>query len=244
MPQPKILIADDEPTVLEFIRQALSSQPWVVELAKDGREALDLLSSQHFDVAVLDLEMPHLNGMQVLEEVQGRGIETDLLILTGYGTVEVAVSAIKKGVKDFLTKPFKADELIGSIKNLIAKRHSSTHPLANKLEAFVRDHYSEPGLKLGDICAHFGISTRYASRLFRNEVGMKFRRRLAFYRVKRAKHLIRCSDEPFYVIAEKCGFRNYRQLTSTFQRLEGITPRGFRRDFILKDKVSHELSIR
>ncbi len=231
MPQPRILIADDEPIVLEFITQALSSQSWVVELARDGREALDLLSSKHFDVAVLDLRMPHICGMQVLQAAQERGIETDVLILTGHGTIPRTVKAMRSGAKDFLTKPFKAEELIDAIERLLAKHYPSEHPLASELDAFVRANASNSELILGDISRNFKISDRYVSKLFKEHIGMTFRRRLAYYRVEKAKALMKSSNERLHIVAQRCGFRNYRHLTATFHRLEGMSPSEYRVKF-------------
>ena len=229
MQQPSILVADDEPVVLTVIERVLNSEPWSVEYARDGQEALDLLSDKCFDVAVLDLKMPNLEGMQVLQAMQKGGIETDVLILTGYGTVSGAVLAMKEGAQDFLTKPLDVDEFKNAIKRLLAKRYPTQHALAERLDAFLKANSSDSELTLGEVCKNFRISRRYASKLFKDNVGTTFRRRLAYYRVRKAKALIRASDEPLYRIAEDSGFKNYRQLTSAFQRLEGRSPREFRR---------------
>ncbi len=228
MAKPHILIADDDSDLREAIRDWLASEPWFVQTAGDGREAFNLLCNSHFDIAVLDFKMPGLNGIDVLQAIRREGIQTDVLILTGYGTIETAVQAIKKGAEDFLQKPFKKGDLIAIIQRLLERRNLLTHALPDRLDAFLNVRAFDPSLKLEDLCRHFKISARYVSKLFKERIGMSFRRRLAHFRVERAKTLLESTDEPLYRIAEKCGFRDYRQLTMTFRRLEKIPPREYR----------------
>ncbi len=80
----RVLIADDDPELCTLFLTALRSEPWTVETAGDGREALDQLCTLPFDVAILDYDMPHFNGLSVLESVRQKGIQTDVVLLTGY----------------------------------------------------------------------------------------------------------------------------------------------------------------
>ena len=77
--EPLILIADDEPEVLVFIRDDIANEPWDVDLARDGREALRKLTSKTYDLAVLDLKMPHMDGVEVLKSLRDRGISSFLV---------------------------------------------------------------------------------------------------------------------------------------------------------------------
>ncbi len=146
MPEPLILIADDEPEVLIFLRDALSSEPWAVELARDGREALRKLTEKTFDLAVLDLKMPFLDGVEVLKSLRDRGISTDVLILTGHGTVPMAVLAMKLGARDFITKPFKFDEFKQVIRNLLERRQGTAQTLPERLDAYLQLNAFNPDL--------------------------------------------------------------------------------------------------
>jgi YesN/AraC family two-component response regulator len=226
--EPLILVADDEPEVLVLIRDALAREPWDIDFARDGREALQKLTSKTYDLAVLDLKMPHLDGMEVLKSLRDRGISTDVLILTGHGTISIAVLAMKLGARDFITKPFQVDEFKQVIQNLLERRRGSAQTLPERLDAYLQRNAFNPDLHLEDLCKHFGISSRYISRLFRDNYGVSFRKRLAFFRVERAKELLRSTDDPLYRIADRCGFNDYRQLTKTFQRVEQISPKEYR----------------
>lgn len=226
--KPTILIADDEEELLQFLDLRLSREPWTIRTARDGEEALDALLTHKIDVAVLDLKMPKLDALNILKSVQVEGVETDIIVLTGYATVESAVLAMRRGARDFLKKPFKTEELLTIVRRLLDARYPSTRTLAERLEAYVKDHAYDAGLRIDDLCSHFNISPRYVSKLFREHLGTSFKRSVAEYRVERAKQLIESGNEPLYAVADKCGFRNYRQLTSTFKKIEGMLPRTYR----------------
>ena len=225
----RILIADDDPKVCTILQRTLEAELWVVQAVGNGREALDALRNSPFDVAVLDLSMPHLSGLEVLKAARQKGIRTDVIILTGYGTIGASVQAMKVGARDFIEKPIDLVKLTTTIRELLENRHLPPHVLANRLDDFLKDHLSESALKLGDLCKHFRISPAYVSRLFQRHVHASFRARLAYHRVQKTKQLLESSDAALDIIAGECGFRNYRRLTETFVRLERIPPGKFRR---------------
>ena len=224
----RILIADDEEQVCTYLERVLRPEPWEVRTVYNGREALELLGSGNFDVAVLDLYMPPHNGLEILEAVRDRGIQTDVVMLTGYGTVELAVEAMKVGARDFLTKPVKPVEFVRTLRRLLDQRSPLPHVLAGRLDDYTREQASEPTLRLDDLCRHFRISERYVCRLFQEHGGASFRQRLIHYRVERAKQLLASTDLPMSGVAEQCGFKNQRRFTETFRRQEGTTPRKYR----------------
>ena len=229
-PHARILIADDDPTVRDLFRNWLGRQPWEVVIAKDGREALDHLCGSDFDVAVLDLKMPHLDGLQVLEAArEQKGAQTDIVLLTGYGTIETAVQAMKAGAQDFLTKPVRMSEVVDTIRRLIERRSLPPHTLLDRMDAFLKSRASDPALRQDDLRKYFKISPRYISKLFKDHVGMSFRERLSHYRVEKARHLIESTNLPMYAVAEQCGFKGYRQLADAFRRHEGLRPREYRK---------------
>jgi YesN/AraC family two-component response regulator len=225
---PVVLVADDDEDFLAFLATRLSREPWDLRKASDGQEALDILLTKEIDVAVLDLKMPKLDALNILKSVSREGIQTDIIVVTGYATVESAVLAMRRGAHNFLKKPLKTEELLTIIRHLLDARYPSTRTLAQRLEAYVKDHAYDSGLRIDDLCNHFSISPRYVSKLFRENLGTSFKRIVAGHRVERAKQLIRTGDEPLYSVADKCGFRNYRQLTSTFKNVEGMLPRTYR----------------
>jgi len=106
-----LLVVDDEKNTREGLRQALEREDRVVVTAADGREALDRVQEQVFDVVITDLRMPRMDGLELLEEIKKRHMDTAVILLSGYGTIETAVEAMRRGALDFITKPVNLGEL-------------------------------------------------------------------------------------------------------------------------------------
>jgi len=225
----RILIADDDPNIRLLLQDWLQDQPWEIKPARHGKEALTLLEKEPFDIAVLDLNMPFLDGLEVCEAVQKRDLDIDIVFLTAYGTVSTAVRAIKMGAHDYLEKPLRRNDLIVALQKIIARRYPSSHVLADRLHHLLQEQCTNVDLRLSDLCATLKISTRYASLMFREHLGVSFRKLLVKYRVQHAKKLLETSDAPLYLIAEQCGFKNYQRLTEAFKRLEGLPPGRYRK---------------
>jgi len=109
--QVRILVIDDEESMRDSCRQALSRGASRVEVTGDGRTGLDILEKEAFDLVILDLKMPGLSGMDVLNIIKDQYPEIVVVVITGYATVESAVEAMKCGAYDFLPKPFTPDSL-------------------------------------------------------------------------------------------------------------------------------------
>jgi DNA-binding NtrC family response regulator len=107
----KILIADDEKNTREGLRLLLQERPLDIRLAADGEEALQVVRAEPIDLILADLKMPRLDGLQLLRRVKEESPATEVVILTGHGTVESARHALKQGAYDYLTKPVDIDEL-------------------------------------------------------------------------------------------------------------------------------------
>ena len=111
----KILVVDDEEVVrLSHIR-TLASIHCNVEVVRDGSEALRVMELRPADVVLLDLRMPGMDGMAVLKEIKQRWPETEVVIITGYPTVETAKEAVRLGAFDYLAKPFDLDQALAVV---------------------------------------------------------------------------------------------------------------------------------
>lgn len=112
MPQPRILVIDDDPIIHTICMQGLVPQGYDVASALRSEEGLSQLATEFFDVVLLDLKMPDLDGLEVLRRIrQGEDPDLSVVIITGKATVPVAVDSLRLGADDFLTKPFDIDEL-------------------------------------------------------------------------------------------------------------------------------------
>ena len=111
MRQRRILVVDDEKSMREMLEMLLRAEDYIVELASDGREAIELLENEHFEVVLTDLNMPNANGIEVLEATKRCAPETQVLLLTAYGTDQSALVAMAEGAYGYLEKPFKVEEI-------------------------------------------------------------------------------------------------------------------------------------
>jgi DNA-binding NtrC family response regulator len=107
----KLLIVDDEKNIREGLEKALAIDGYEVELASDGKEALDMIEEGDVDLVITDLKMPHLSGEELMREALDSYPYLPIIILTGHGTIENAVEAMRNGAYDFLTKPLNIDKL-------------------------------------------------------------------------------------------------------------------------------------
>ncbi len=118
-----LLIVDDEKNTREGLRQALENEERTVFTAPDGREALDLIQERAFDLVITDLRMPRLDGLELLDEIKQRSPDTEVILLTGYGTIEDAVAAMRKGARGFIRKPVNLDELEIEVSKVLQQKH-------------------------------------------------------------------------------------------------------------------------
>jgi DNA-binding NtrC family response regulator len=121
----RVLVVDDEEIMRDVLSALLTSEGYQVDFAQDGTRALEMVRGSEYGVVLLDLMMPHLDGLQVLEEFNKLENRPESIILTAYGTIEKAVKATRLGAFDFITKPFKNDEILLAIKNALERRRLS-----------------------------------------------------------------------------------------------------------------------
>lgn len=117
--RPLILIADDEENHRLMLRAHLSAEGYGVEEAADGAQAVEAVSRTCYDLVLLDVRMPIMDGMQALAEIVRVSPGTPVIMMTAYGSIESAVSALKQGAEDYLTKPLDTDELLIKVKRAL-----------------------------------------------------------------------------------------------------------------------------
>ena len=117
----KILIVDDEKSIRAALRDILEYEDYEVEEAKDGEEGLNMILNNFYDVALCDIKMPKLEGLEVLLKAGEAGRSTQFIMISAFGSVENAVEATKRGAFDFITKPPDLSRLLVSVRNAIEK---------------------------------------------------------------------------------------------------------------------------
>src|SRR5215203_3530519 len=140
----RILVIDDEADIRESLETLLDMEGYSVDLAVDGGDGLRSLAKARYDMVLLDLMMPDRSGMDVLAEIRSKDQETPVIMLTAYGSVEVAVNAIKAGASDYFSKPWDNEKLLIDIATMIAKSRlesENTH-----LKRALKQRYSFPNI--------------------------------------------------------------------------------------------------
>lgn len=112
VPKNSILIIDDEPNMLDMLSASLRRAGYLVVTAADGAQGVEYASVKTFDFILCDLKMPKMDGLGFLEEIKSREVDSTIIMMSAYATVDTAVQAMKNGAYDFITKPFKIDEII------------------------------------------------------------------------------------------------------------------------------------
>ncbi len=119
----RILVVDDEESIREFLEIMLKKEGYEVTLAEDGARAKEMMTKRTFDMVISDLQMPNMNGLELLKFVKDTAPDTVFMMITAFGTTETAVEAMKVGAYDYITKPFKIDEVRLNINNALRSRN-------------------------------------------------------------------------------------------------------------------------
>ena len=108
---PRVLVVDDEAVILDVLKDVLEYEGFVVGTASDGAAAFRELGHEHYDIVLTDLKMPGVDGLELMQRMRSEGLPTKTIMMTGFGTVETAVDAMKKGAFDYILKPFKPEDV-------------------------------------------------------------------------------------------------------------------------------------
>jgi len=122
----RILVVEDEKKVAGFIKKGLEEETYAVDVAVDGEEGFAMAEANQYDLIVLDLMLPKIDGLEVLTRCREKKINTPILLLTAKDSVEDKVTGLNKGADDYLTKPFAFSELLARIRSLLRRGQSET----------------------------------------------------------------------------------------------------------------------
>ncbi|MDL2283499.1 sigma 54-interacting transcriptional regulator, partial [Odoribacter sp. OttesenSCG-928-G04] len=132
---PKILIIDDERSIRNSLKEILSFEGHEVVLAENGMEGLVAVKNEKPEVIFCDIKMPQMEGIEVLERIKDFSYETPVIMISGHGTIDTAIEAIKKGAYDFIEKPLDLNRILITIKNAVNKNQlvNETKKLKSKI---------------------------------------------------------------------------------------------------------------
>jgi response regulator RpfG family c-di-GMP phosphodiesterase len=127
--RPRVLIVDDEKFIRDILADFLGMEGYIVRTAEDGAAALEELNNSHYDLIISDLKMPRMGGIELLDAISSAAPNALTVIMTGFGTVETAIDAMKRGAYDYILKPFKVEEVIRVVQRGIDKQRLSAENL-------------------------------------------------------------------------------------------------------------------
>ncbi len=130
----RVLLVDDEPALTNLVKMALHYEGWVVEVAHNGREAIAKFATVNPDVLVLDIMLPDVDGLRILERIRESDAYTPTLFLTARDSVMDRVTGLTAGADDYMTKPFSLEELVARLRGLLRRSSHQPAPTADMLE--------------------------------------------------------------------------------------------------------------
>ena len=130
----RILIAEDNPRIVEFIEAGLQAHGYTTLTVNHGRQVADIASSKDFELLILDLGLPGMDGMEVLRQLRGRGETLPIIILTARDGLDDMVLGLERGADDYITKPFRFEELLARVRVQLRKAHQPVAKEATKLQ--------------------------------------------------------------------------------------------------------------
>jgi two-component system response regulator YesN len=249
-----LLVVDDEPLILAGLSAIIrnASTPFqTIETAIDGIEALEKLESFRPHLIITDIQMPEMNGLELIKQAKERELCSRFIILTGYDEFGYARQALRYQVLDYLLKPVDKEELLSilaeaaqaietedeepeadtgeaeqAFTGLLA--HDRYTEQMNKVLEYIHKHYAED-LSLELVASHIGLSSSYISSMFKKESGMNFVPYLHSCRVVKAQQLMNEQPRlPLDKVAVRVGYENPRHFFKVFKKYAGLTPGKYR----------------
>ena len=162
MPKGSILVVDDEIEIREGLEALLTSESFEVTLAETGEAGLQRLEDRPFDLMLLDVSLPDRNGLELLREIRRRDPQLSIILITAFGSIDMARAAFKGGAQDYITKPWSNDELIAQVSLAIEGRHLRDENV--QLKRALKQRYSFPAIvgKSDKMLAVFDLVTQVA----------------------------------------------------------------------------------
>jgi DNA-binding response OmpR family regulator len=154
----KLLLIEDEPSVVSFIRRYLTEAGYEVSVALDGQSGLQMATENTFQLIILDVMLPGMNGIAVCKQLRQQQDNTPILMLTALGSTENVVAGLDSGADDYLVKPFKQAELLARIRSLLRRKPDNAVPAVTATNGT----HSNNVLRIGDL--ELDLNTKSASR--------------------------------------------------------------------------------
>lgn len=225
----KVLLIDDEYLVRERLKHVVD---WDAEgyticgEAEDGVRGLELIEEYDPDLAVIDINMPFMSGLEMAEKVQELEKKVRLVILSGYDDFEYARSAIRSGVCCYLLKPVNKDELLEVLRS--TKKEISGPIVYSKtvqqVISFIEENYKDMNLSIDMIADFIGINPTYLSSKYKKETGRKLVDEINLCRLNAAEAILKKESCTLQELADQVGYNDPYYMSRCFKKYLGYSP--------------------
>ncbi|MEK8215099.1 MULTISPECIES: response regulator transcription factor [unclassified Paenibacillus] len=252
----KVLLVDDEAPILNNLNKVL---PWqemgmeVAGMARSGMEALRIAEENAPDLVLCDIRMPVMDGLTFIGKLREMGLESEVLLLSGYQEFNYAREAIRLGVKEYICKPIHYEELGNKVREIGTQIRSRQYKdkLYNSIPLFQEVPAADDSVKktpdqlmnlavqyiserlhydlgIEEVANKIGISGSYFCLLFKNRFAMTFVEYVTQQRIEAAKFMLASSDKSITAISSGVGYQERRYFTKVFQKQTGMSPKEYR----------------
>lgn len=239
----RVLLVDDEIMIREGFKRLFDWEEHdceVVGEASDGMEALAQIEILQPDIVIMDINIPIMNGLKVIQMSRIRYPDMAFVIVSGYDDFAYCREALRMQITDYILKPVNYEEFGTCIDNLkIARfqkqssgnKNQQEERTINGITRYLQEHLEEE-ISLSVLAEKFHLNAQYISQLFKNEIGVNFLTYLTTIRMEKAKKLLISTSLSIAEISDRAGYGDYRVFTKVFKKTEGITPSQYRREFL------------
>jgi DNA-binding NtrC family response regulator len=168
----RILVVDDDQDSVDLVEKILKKDGYRVQTLTDGRKVEEEIRKNDIHLAVVDLKMPDISGIDVVDMIRHHDSDVAVILMTGYATLDSAVSALRGGVVDYLRKPVREDELLGAVRRALAAKGLALLPeeeLHRNIGSAIRDLRKKRTLTLKQLAKRTGLSVSLLSQIERAE---------------------------------------------------------------------------
>ncbi len=243
----QIVIADDEKTIREGLSHLIDSFHFstkIIGMAEDGKEALQLVRKYNPEILIIDINMPHLNGLEAIELLRKENPEMKVIIISGYDNFNYAQKAVELGVFSYLLKPLditKFKEVLQSAIdgyekrlleiNLMHKTQQETH-LSNydDVKTYMKSHYAQQDFSLNQMAEDFNVSSSSMAKIIKQRTSLNFTDYLNQLRIDAAVTLLKETTLSINEISELVGYTFQHYFSRIFHKYKNMSPSDYRKE--------------
>lgn len=237
-----VYIADDEMWVIVGLKKRIEKTglPFqVVGEANNGVMALEEIEKKKPDILFTDIRMPGYNGLELLELLRKKELDTKVVLISGYAEFEYAQSAIRNGAYDYLLKPIDQDKLQTVLERILGDGSTESGNVQElvapstirKIMDEIKEHYTE-NITLTGLAEKYSISVSYLSELLKEHLQLSFSEYISSKRIQKAKELLADDSLSIEQIADQTGYNDYFYFTKVFKKNTGISPSKYRKNLL------------